>query len=466
MDTLSTIALACSAFVSTPTRSLSLAEAVDLAMRTEPLVAETRVARDRSELAVLRAELDRVTIKVDAQLQELWNESNIAGPALPRQCSAGAVSDAACALLNGQLREVEQSPAVGLGLSNVSASLTVPLFSGFRVEANVDRARHLEEASGQDIVRQRRDTSLAVARAYWAGRKIGLLVEVQERALAELGQAEQIAAARVRAGLSPPIDENRAHGRRLQQQAVLADLRGQLKEATEQLATALGIADGIVLEDPLQVPPIAPRPVKELIAIAAAGRSDLRAAASRLEAQGDAVRMARSGYYPQLAAFGLLQYGNNPYLAGVGSRAVLGSANPFSNPSGNLQLGLVLSINVFDTLNTYTSVEDARYEESLKREEWLRIARIVESDVRLARARVIHLRELFSRLVPARDIALDNLSILEKRYDNGEALVFELLDAEVELLNLERQITDTTAQLMLAWLELDASLGIIIGEKT
>jgi outer membrane protein len=429
-----------SAAPDTAARTLTLAEAVELAIAEEPLIAQAGIARERAELAVFRAQLDRFSLKVDAQLQELWAKTNIGG-------SRGESIDG------------------GLGLSNVSANLNVPIFSGFRVEANVARAKHLDEASGHDLLRQKRDTALAVARAYWAVRKIGLLGEVQARALERLRRAEEIASSRVRAGLAPPIDENRAISRRMLQEATLADLDGQLREASEELAVALGLQGAIVLSDTPDVPAEMPAETESLLAKARSGRPELLLAQSYLDAQHETIRIAESGYYPQLSAFSLLQYGNNPFLAGAGSRGVFGTANPFKNMAGDFQIGVTLAYNIFDTLNTHTSVKDARYEQSRLAEESRRIARIIETDVRAARAKVGHFFEVRSRLQPAEALARDNLSIIQKRYENGEALVFELLDAELELLNIERQLADATSELRLAWLELDASLGAVVGEK-
>ena len=103
MHTLLLLALISSAPSQTATRALSLAEAVELALRAEPLLAEARIVRERAELAVLRARLDRVSAKVDAELQEIWNASG--------------------------LGRAERSSA-GIGLSNASAGLNVPVFSG------------------------------------------------------------------------------------------------------------------------------------------------------------------------------------------------------------------------------------------------------------------------------------------------------------------------------------------------
>jgi outer membrane protein TolC len=66
-------------------------------------------------------------------------------------------------------------------------------------------------------------------------------------------------------------------------------------------------------------------------------------------------------------------------------------------------------------------------------------------------------------LISAREVARDNLSILEARYKNGDALVIEFLDAQNDLTTAEQQLADATAQLYLSWLELEASLGKVLG---
>ena len=464
------------------TRRLTLAEAVDLAMRSDPIVAEARTAESRANLGVLRAQLDRVSLKVDASLQELWNASNIGG-ATTTVCpitlgntplGATAVSSASMCVTPmgspftlGPTYEVGGSSTGAQGLLNISAQTNVPLYTGGRVTANVRRAQRSEDAATVAVRQARRDTSLAVARTYWAVRRIGLLREVQEQALTRMREAEAVTGGRVKAGLATPIDENRARLRRVQQMATLADLLGQEREAAAQVGVSLGIAAGedVVLVDPPLVPDARPRPVEELLDQALHGRAELAGARLQLKVQDEIVTMQRANYYPQLGLFGLFQIGNNPFIPGLGSRSASTTANPFTGITGNFTVGAQASINLFDTFNTLTSVRDATYEADRLMGESRRLARVVESDVRLAHAKLLHLYDRLTPLRESREIARDNLVILEGRYKNGEALVIEYLDAQIDLVNSELSIADVTAQLALAWIELDASLGHVVGER-
>jgi outer membrane protein TolC len=73
---------------------------------------------------------------------------------------------------------------------------------------------------------------------------------------------------------------------------------------------------------------------------------------------------------------------------------------------------------------------------------------------------------LYRRRVPliaARDVAADNLKIVEARYKNGDALIIEYLDAQIDLANAELALADITSQLQLQLYEMQASLGFVVG---
>jgi outer membrane protein TolC len=450
-------------------RPLRFPEAVALGLRVDPATATALIAEDRARLAVLRAQLDRVSLKIDGSLQELFTKSNIGGPTLFRCTIAGvsfSLDPETCAQQGGvAMQAAQQSPEQGIGTFNVAANLSVPIFSGLRVESNVKRTQKLRDASTAGIRHARRDVALAVARAYWSVRRLGLLFEVQAAALGRLAEAVEVTGGRVKAGLAPPIDENRARLRRLQRAAQVADLEGQLREASAQLAVALGLREDVVLVDAVPVHEGRPPPAEELLVDARRGRADLALSRLNAEAQRQAVRMALSGYMPQLTGFLLFQVGNNQFNPISGVRGFSQSANPFSNLSGSLTTGFTLSMNFFDTLHTWTAHRDARYEEARLWEESRRVGRLVEADVRAAHARVEKLIARRAPLVEALEVARDNLAILEARYKNGDALVIEYLDGQIERVNAELELADVTAQLHLAWLELEAALGRTVGDE-
>lgn len=442
-------------------RQLTLKDAIDAAWAADPTVNQARVARERAELQVLRSQLDRVSVRLDGSLQELYNKSNIGGPRI-ELCSFGAIQlqlpSADCTAMGGTASVApNSSPQTVQGLFNLQANVSVPIFSGFRVEGTVKRNQLLASSASLGERQARREIALSTARAYWSVRRLALLVEAQKDAVARLERAEQATDARVKAGLAPGLDRNRARSRKLAQVATMIDLRGQQREAEVQLAVALQLdgdielVDGVDLTEPLGCTQgnLDHRPSQT--------RPELLRAKLQLDVQEQVVRIIKSAYYPQLTGFLLFQYGNNALSIGSGARSISSTANPFSNLAGNLTAGGQLSINFFDMLNTYTAVKDARFEQTRLFGEVKRAERAINSEVRTACARVDRLAARRNAQIDVREVTRDNLVSLEQRYKNGDALMIELLDGQLELTNAELQLVDLAAQLHLARLELAAA---------
>src|SRR5690349_20268244 len=151
--------LAISQVAAAEPRRLTLQQAVEVAMHVEPLMQEAHAQDARARLGVLRAQLDRFSLKGDGSVQELWNKANIGGAPISYACldstgMATAIPPEFCNGIPGLLPSQgtvapygDQSPSQWQGLSNFQASLNYYLFSGFRVEANVARAKLQERAA-------------------------------------------------------------------------------------------------------------------------------------------------------------------------------------------------------------------------------------------------------------------------------------------------------------------------------
>ena len=421
---------------------LTLVEATEIALRGDPGVARAAVDIERARLLTLTANLARVHVSVDASVQEIFAGGT--SPFFDKQFGAG-----------GGL----------LGLGNVQASVDAPLYSGGRVEADIARAEHLEHAAEYDLEGARRGVVLAVARAYWSERRLALLAEAQRGSDARLEDSERIVLARVNAGLAAGLDQNRAASRRAELDVQRASLVAQRTEARVRLTTVLGIDEPVELVDALPVDNATPGAVAAVVDVNALvqraldARPELKAAELRGFAVDEEKRSAESAFFPQVGAFGLAQLGNNPSIAGAGSRGVGGGAIPFVGTAANLQAGVGVSINLFDTYATTHAVDDAAHRRRLADAETRALRRTVESDVRLASAKLASLREQRVVLARAEAIEADDVVILQKAYERGEVLLTELLDQQVRLSDAERQIVDVDAQLVLAQIELDVAVG-------
>lgn len=464
-------------------RRLTLREAMDLAVRNDPAVTAASLMRARNAVALLRTQLDRVSLRVDSFLTEQWQVGNVGGPAPPASCTAllqtGVGSlvvpvDATSAQGNEPSRAdcdaimgmYYKPPAIASGWQgefNLAANLQVPLFTGFRVTGNVAHARYMRDASAATLRDTQRTAMLAVLRDYWSARRFELRQEVSEQAVARYNDSVEVVAARVRNGLAPRLDLNRMETRKQAEQSNLADMAGNAAEARAQLAVALGLGGTpIVLTEPAEVrppPPARPEELESLLSSAQRERPDRRAAHLNTLAAEQFIRVQLANYYPQLSLSSLLQFSNNPYNPLTGARSANSTPNPFSNITGSAFLGGTLNLNVFDTLNTFTSVRDARIEHRRLAEEERRIGRAIESEMRTLHARLFHYYNMREPLLRARDIARDNLEVIKHRYKSGDIAILDYIEAQIELLNSELNLVNMTTTIEQTWGELYLAAG-------
>jgi outer membrane protein TolC len=433
--------------------TLSLNAAVERALQVDPQVLSAVVNLRRSELALHRAKLDRFSLKVDASLSEGWQAINF------------------LSTVKGTSVFPSEFSQDVTGHASIGASAQFPIYAGNRVSATISKNRHLREAAAATEKATARSVALDVLRAYWAVRRVELQTAVSADALGRYEEAVTVVGARVRAGLAPPVDVNRIETRRQREKARLAGLEGTAREGLAQLAVALGYGGHpLTLTEPAAVPPpptAGSAAVDDLLRAAREGRADLVSARRQTAAAEDQIKVARSGYYPQLTAVGSLQYGNGSGTYGYTACQFLNNctANPFTNLSGTLFLGANLTINLFDTWNTKTQVQDAEYEVARLKQEERRLGRVIEADVRTAHARLERLYATREALVKTRDLAKDTLGIVKSRYQNGEALILDYLDAQFDLLNAEIDLADSAAAIAIAWGELWAATGRLPGVR-
>lgn len=471
-------------------RTLSLREAIELALRGDPSVASAIATRERGDLAILRAQLDRFSIRVDTFLTEQWRASNLGGSAPPASCSTflplGTAPDGAslgtpvqllavqgtglsspssdqCGALRGAYVQSDAIVTGWQGQFNLAADLRLPLFTGFRITANVARSRHLRDSAAATVRDNMRQVALSVLRAYWTVRRVELQQEVSQQALARFQEAVQVVTARVRAGLAAQADINRMETRRQSELARRADLVGSANEARAQLAVALGLGGAPLAlnesADQLPAPPSDVEELNQMLGVAYRERPDLRAMGAQVMAAAAAVRMQRSLFFPQLSLSSLMQFSNNPFNPLIGARAANQTADPFANITGSLFVGGTLSLNLFDTLNTYTGLRDAQLEHRRLIEENRRLGRLVEADVRSLFARLQRMYSTREPQLRSREIARDNLDISERRYKNGDIGLLDFIDAQVELLNAEINLANTAANIAQTWSELYLASG-------
>jgi outer membrane protein TolC len=426
------LALVCLC-VATPARAehpLSLTDAIRLARGHRSETAQAEIDIRRAKLGVLRAWLERAHLTVQASFAEQAQQLNLNGPS--QVCT---LTPATC--------------AVEAHAFSAQANLTVPLWSGFRVEADLARARAQEQVAHAGLRAALNSIALDAATTYWEVRRAELTIDVARRSLARVQEIEHAARVRVEAGIAPQVDLERAHVSTLRQAETVAALDGVRAQARAQLGAALQVEDDFVLsENPKLHAPNLPR-LENVLAEAASFRPELAGARAQVEVQAQAVRVARSGYWPQISLFGTATAGNT-FLYIPQERASF-----LYTVIGGLQADWLL----FDSLSTWTAVKDARLLRDRAQLDEARTRAQVRADVQSAHGQLAAALARARIAAEAVEAAGRALYLLQKRYQVGSAILLEVLVAQSDLTQLEGDQLDAEV----ATAEAEAALAAAVG---
>lgn len=392
-----------------PGEPLTLRTAVDLALRTHPLLRLAEAGRDAAAGGLDEARAGRLP---SLQFSETFTNSNNPVYVFGSLLEQGHFGP--------QNFEIDSLNNPG-SLSNFRSALRLrlPLFDRFQTYARIDEAEIRQDQAAEEIDWTAQQVRLEVVQAYY-----GLLVaerrrEVAEEAVATASAELDNVTARVEEGLAVTSDQ-------LAMQVQVADFRQQLVQAEGDLVTARATLNSL-LSLPLETPhQIAGRLDEkgfdlasqgELISRALAERPDYQNAGREIEAANQRLRAARGQYWPDLNLFA--DYGH--------------SGRHWGHGSADFAVGASLTFNIVDMgrsgriQQVAAAVEQARAREShLARQIRLEVVQAAQAYSNAA-ARL----QLAARAV---DQAAEALRIVEDRHEVGLTTITEVLRAQTALL--------------------------------
>lgn len=332
-----------------------------------------------------------------------------------------------------------------LGPKAAEATLAVPLefvwLRGRRVasaRAASDRSSALLVQAGLDLVR---DVRFAYADLALARRRLALMNEAAK--LRE--RVAELAAARVRAGESAPLDSVTARADAVRSHQEAARLVHDAAIAEERLRALLGAgADRAPLELVADdTPDAAPHDsgwtsadVDALITTAAA-RPDARAAELAVDAAEDRAKLARTEWFT---------------FSGVADYNQRGSDGAEAGP------GMKLALPLFNQNQGTIARADADLERARRQQQTLRDRIILE--VRESYARVEQARQdLAAWRTQIRPAMEEAVTLSERAYRAGETPLLQVLDANRQLLDAQVREAQVASELRRARAELERSVG-------
>jgi outer membrane protein TolC len=331
------------------------------------------------------------------------------------------------------------------------AGLTLPVYTGGRVQGEIRAADHNRDAAGRDLEAGVKDLVLEASSAYWqlvtareSARVLAEAVAAFEAHLKQTKDRQQLGMAARNEVLLVQVERDRAELSRL-----AAD--GAAQVANANLVRLVDLPPGSEVEpiEPL-ASPARPRPdLEALVKEALDGRPEAAALRSRAAAAQAAVKVARSATLPQAS----LSAGYD--FARPNARIL----PPVEEWKGSWSVGVSLSITAFDGGRTSAAAAQARAQAAAVRHQLEDLERRIRLEVT---SRVLDLGTSRATVEVAErnlEAAGESLRVSRDRYHEGLIASFELLDAETALLRAGLDRTTAATQLRLAQASLERAVG-------
>jgi TolC family type I secretion outer membrane protein len=252
--------------------AMSLDEAIALAQRSNPTLAQSKAQADAADARLSEARAGRMpTVVLSGEAG--WGTTDLGG-------------------------------FFGFGRSNVSprgAVLEVrqPLFAGGAITAAIDRAREGRDAALAQAAGAKALLSAQVAEAYVTVLSAGQLLALQEAQVRQLDEIAQQAELKFKDGETPRTDLDQARARLAGAQADLARANGDVARARAHFTNVVGVEPEAL--EPLSEVPQTPAALEDAFADATQSSPTLLAAEASARAADASVRYAQADRLPTVA---------------------------------------------------------------------------------------------------------------------------------------------------------------------
>lgn len=391
-------------------RNISLSEAINLSLQNSKVL---RVSRARVDQAVANS-----TIAKQNQLPDL----KVTGAYMWLPVQPNISTNLKSGNSGGQPSEPIKVTQAAYGIANLS----VPVYSGLRIQYGIRSAEFLEKAAGLNADQDKDAVILNTIDAFSNLYKARANRRVIEENLAQSRSRDADFANLEKNGLLARNDKLKAQLQTANIELALADVDNNLKVAMVNMNIMLGlpeetllVADSASMEEPLNV-----RPLSEYEQMALQNRKDMQAIGYRKQASQVGIKSAKSDYYPSLALTG-------GYIAA--------DIPNFFTMTNAVTLGVGLSYNVSSLWKTNAHVAHARaeYAEVQANEEML--SDDIRRQVNQAYETLLTANKKIEVSVKAIEQGKENYKIVKNKYENSLLTVTDLLDANA--LMLQSQIS-------------------------
>lgn len=325
--------------------------------------------------------------------------------------------------------------------SNTSFSLStsIPLFTGFQIPNQIKLNQLNLEAATQDLEKAKNDIRMQVAQAY-----VQILYDMEIRDVAN----RQIAIDSMQVvRLEAFVRNGKASEAELsQQRATLANSHLTATQAANNLRlSTLAMTQLLELPSPEGFSIVRP-PVDDLSAIISTAtvspeiiyqealgvKPEIMSQEIRLRATDHSIKIAQSGYYPQLsfsAGLGTNYYKTSGFTADSFGEQL---KNNFSQ-----YIGLNLSIPIFNRFQTRNNVRNARIEQETQMLALDNSKKTLYKEIQQVYYNALNAQAKEKSSMEALQSSKDAFTLMQAKYENGKATITEFNEAKNNYLKAE-----------------------------
>ena len=306
----------------------------------------------------------------------------------------------------------------------MSVSTSIPLFTGLEIPNQYALAKLNLKAALADLEKAKEDISINIASVY-----LQVLFN-EELYRVSLGQVELSKEQYNRIERLAEVAEAKARVAQDEMNAVQAnnDYRLALLDLSQLIE--LETPEGFLLEEPAVKIELAPlTPPDEIFQIALGSKASIQAAQYRLEGSKHSIRIAQSGYYPQLSFNGSL--GTNYYST------INRTFSQQMSDNFNKYIGFNLSVPIFNRLATRNRVRTARLQRENYSLQLDNAKKNLYKEIQQAWYNAAASESKYTSSSTAASASKASFKLMSEKYENGKANAVEYNEAKQNLMKAQ-----------------------------
>lgn len=316
--------------------------------------------------------------------------------------------------------------------TNMQLSTSIPLFTGLELPHQYSLAKLNLKAATADLQKAKDDISINIASAYL---QVLFNQELHDVALGQvelsLQQCQRIEGlAGVGKASSAEVADARARVAQDRMTAVQTENDYRLSLLTLSQLIELDSPEGFMLESPsTAITPSPVTPPDDIYQTALTSKASIQAAQYRLEGSKHSVRIAQSGFYPQLNLNGSL---GTSYYSTINRTFRQQMGDNFSK-----YLGLSLSVPIFNRLATRNRVRTARLQQESYALQLENAKKTLYKEIQQAWYNATAAESKYASSHAATLASEESFRLMTQKYENGKANAVEFNEAKQNLMKAQ-----------------------------